>query len=465
MKRKTIRHITSYSWSYRIASFFVDLMHRLFYRKIVVEGKENIPKNAPIVYAPNHQNALMDPLAIIFTAHQQVVFLARADIFHIPLLPGFFRWLKILPVYRIRDGKDNLSNNEDSFEAAIKVLENKRQLSLFPEAAHSNKRHLLSYKKGIPRIVFQAEEKHHFQLGIKIVPVGIYYSKYNTFRSILHVRYGKPIDVSKYKQEYEESPNKALNHLRDDMKKATEPLVINIRKLNFYDLYESARTMFVKNMIKKMKLGKINQKNIFIADKMTIRMLDKFSDEYPGKMDEFRNKMDKYRKIRNTYKLSDQSISKEKINIFRLLWNTILLLIFSPVFLYGFINNFLLYIVPKLLVLKVKDKQFHSSIKYLWALFMALPIYLGQTAIVWAVSDDFGIAMLYLLSIAITGMLAQLYIEWFALIRRDLRLYQLKQTNKTVFKRIRALHRELLSYMDFILQTQNNGFHNSDILT
>src|SRR6056297_2470985 len=161
MKRNTIRHITSYSWSYRIASVFVDLMHFLFYRKIVVEGKENIPKTGPVIYAPNHQNALMDPLAVLFTARQQVVFMARADIFHIPLLPGFFRWLKILPVYRIRDGKENLSNNEDSFDAAIKVLENKRQLSLFPEAAHSNKRHLLSYKKGIPRIVFQAEEKHH----------------------------------------------------------------------------------------------------------------------------------------------------------------------------------------------------------------------------------------------------------------------------------------------------------------
>jgi 1-acyl-sn-glycerol-3-phosphate acyltransferase len=457
MKRKTIRHITSYSWSYRIASFFVDLMHRLFYRKIVVEGKENIPKNAPIVYAPNHQNALMDPLAIIFTAHQQVVFLARADIFHIPLLPGFFRWLKILPVYRIRDGKDNLSNNEDSFEAAIKVLENKRQLSLFPEAAHSNKRHLLSYKKGIPRIVFQAEEKHHFQLGIKIVPVGIYYSKYNTFRSILHVRYGKPIDVSKYKQEYEESPNKALNQLRDDMKKATEPLVINIRKLNFYDLYESARTMYVKKMVKRLKLGKLTHTNKFIADQMTIRLLDKFADENPEKMEKFRQQFDKYNKLKDHYNLSDQSINKDKINIVRLLWNSLLLLVFSPVFLYGFINNFFVYVVPKLLVLKVKDKQFHSSIKYLWALFTLPIIYFGQTAIVWSVTGRLSMALLYLISIAATGMLAQLYAEWFALIRRDLRLYQLKHTNKKVFKKIKNLHNELLAYLDIVLKTQSSG--------
>ncbi|MFO7789288.1 MAG: 1-acyl-sn-glycerol-3-phosphate acyltransferase [Bacteroidota bacterium] len=460
MKRKTIRHITSYSWTYRIASVYVDLMHRLFYRKIVVEGKENIPKNAPVIYAPNHQNALMDPLAIIFTAHQQVVFLARADIFHVPLLPGFFRWLKILPVYRIRDGKKKLSLNDDSFDAVIQALQNNLPISLFPEAAHSNKRHLLSYKKGIPRIAFQAEEQNNFQLGVKIIPVGIYYSKYNTFRSILHVRYGKPIEVAKYREEYKENPNKAMIHLRDDMKAATEPLVINIRKLNFYDLYESVRTMYVKNMVKRLKLGKINQRNKFIADQITIRMLDNFSDKYPEKMNEFRHKMDKYRKLRNKYNLSDQSISKDKINIFRLLWNTLLLILFSPVFLYGFINNLLLYIVPKLLVLKVKDKQFHSSIKYLWALFMLPIIYLGQTAIVWSVSKNFGLAVAYLFSIAITGMLAQLYIEWFALIRRDLRLYQLKQTNKKVYTRIKELHKELLSYLDFVLQTQSSTFQN-----
>jgi len=313
---------------------FVDLMHFLFYRKIVVEGKENIPKTGPVIYAPNHQNALMDPLAVLFTARQQVVFMARADIFHIPLLPGFFRWLKILPIYRIRDGKANLKHNDASFDAVINVLENGRPIGLFPEAKHSNKRHLLGYKKGIPRIAFQAEEKHNFQLGVKILPVGIYYSKYNTFRSILHVRYGKPIEVSEYKKEYEESENKAMLHLRDDMKAATEPLVINIRKLDFYDMYESLRTLYVKNMVKRMRLGKLNQENKFIADRMTIRMLDRYADDYPDKMKALRNKMDNYRRLRNKYRLSDQSIGKEKINAFRLLWNAFLLLVFSPVFIY-----------------------------------------------------------------------------------------------------------------------------------
>jgi len=102
-------------------------------------------------------------------------------------------------------------------------------------------------------------------------------------------------------------------------------------------------------------------------------------------------------------------------------------------------------------VLLIKDKQFHSSIKFLWALFFLPIIYLAQAAIVWAVTNSFLIALAYIFSIAITGMLAQLYVEWFALVRRDLWLYRLKKTNKKVFQRIKSLHADIINHLDYIL--------------
>jgi len=453
-QQKQIEHITKYSWTYRIASIFVNLMHSLFYRKIVVEGKENIPTDAPIIFAPNHQNALMDPLAIIFTSKQQVVFLARGDIFQLPLLPAFFRWLKILPVYRIRNGISSLKGNDDSFDSAIQVLEKKRPIGLFPEAAHSDKRRLLSFKKGIPRIAFLAEEKHDFKLGVKIVPVGIYYSKYNTFRSILHVRYGKPIDVSDYKADYEENPNQAMLKLRDDMKEATKPLVIHINSLDFYDLYESVRTMYFKNMAKRLKFEKLNQTNRFIADQMTIKMLDNYAEKHPEEMEVLNQKMKDYTELRTKYGLKNQSIAKEKINAFRLIWNAFLLVIFSPVFIYGLVNNLLPYVVPKSLVLLIKDKQFHSSVKFVWALFVLPILYLAQAGIFWAITDNFLWAVLYLISIGVFGLLAQLYIEWFALVRRDLWLYRIKKSKPKVYQQIKSLHKDIMQYLDRILKVE-----------
>jgi hypothetical protein len=126
------------------------------------------------------------------------------------------------------------------------------------------------------------------------------------------------------------------------------------------------------------------------------------------------------------------------------------LLIFSPVFIYGLLNNLLPYVIPKLLVLKIKDKQFHSSVKFVWALFVLPILYLAQAGIFWAITDNFLWAVLYLISIGVFGLLAQLYIEWLALIRRDLWLYRIKKGKPKVYRKIKSLHEDILHYLDRI---------------
>lgn len=453
MNDKSIKHITQWSLSYYFFYLYVKFMHWLFYRKIVVEGKENIPDKEPVIFAPNHQNAVMDPLAVIFTSGRQVVFLARADIFKSMILTRIFSWLKILPVYRIRDGADTLKHNNSTFSSAIRVLEHNQPIGLFPEAAHSNKRHLLSFKKGVPRIAFQAEEENNFQLGVKILPVGIYYSRYNKFRSIIHIRYGKPIAVSDFIDEYRENPNKGINSLRDAMKKATEPLVINITNLEFYDMYESLRTIYFKKVAKRLKFNELNQSNKFIADKLTIKQLDLFGQKHPEKINALRDKVHSLYQLARKYKLSYQSIAKPKLNLFRLVWNSFLLILFFPVFAYGLINNLIPYIIPKILVLKFKDLQFHSSVKFIGSLVLFPLFYLIQTLIVNSFVDNGYLSLLYLLSLPISGLIAKFYHEWFFLTRKDILLYKLKKTDFKNFRKIKDLYNNIMGYMDKVLSS------------
>ncbi|MFO8087567.1 MAG: 1-acyl-sn-glycerol-3-phosphate acyltransferase [Bacteroidales bacterium] len=452
MSDKKVKYITRWSLSYYLFSLYLKVMHWLFYRKIVVEGKENIPDNEPVIFAPNHQNALMDPLAIILTSGQQVVFLARADIFSSRLLVRFFTWLKILPVYRIRDGAENLKYNDDTFASTIGILENNMPIGLFPEAKHSNKRRLLSFKKGVPRIAFLAEEKNNFQLGVKVLPVGLYYSRYNVFRTIIHIRYGKPIRVADYKQAYQENPNKGMLKLRDAMKAATEPLVINITNLEFYDMYESLRTIYLKSVAKRLKFKEINQGNRFVVDKMTIQKLDQFGQKYPEKRQRLKRKVEQLSKLARKYGLSYQSIAKPKLNAFRLAWNSLLLLIFFPFFLYGLINNLIPYILPKILVLKFKDLQFHSSVKFVGGIFLLPLFYIIQTLIVAAFTDGVLWPVLYLFSLPVSGLIAQFYHEWFALTRKDILLYKLKKTNHKEHRKIKDLYKEIMACLDIILE-------------
>jgi 1-acyl-sn-glycerol-3-phosphate acyltransferase len=160
-----------WSLGYWFLKQYVHFADWLIHKKIIIAGKEKIPRNKPIVFAPNHQNALSDPLAVLLYTRFQPVWLARADIFgKSKVVDAILKFMKIMPVYRLRDGKENLEKNEQTFANSIKVLEHNFALALFPEAAHSAKRQMLLHKKAVPRIVFMAEEKTKINLTFKLFP-------------------------------------------------------------------------------------------------------------------------------------------------------------------------------------------------------------------------------------------------------------------------------------------------------
>jgi 1-acyl-sn-glycerol-3-phosphate acyltransferase len=454
-KTKTPKHLLKHSWTWQLFSVYVMFIHRLFYKSIIVEGKEKIPESGPVIYAPNHQNALMDPMLVLHATGKQIVFLARADIFSNSFLASIFRWLKILPVYRIRDGKNNLAKNDESFDMIADVLEHKMPVGIFPEAAHSNKRRLLNLKKGIPRVAFLCEERNNFELGITIIPVGIYYSKYNTFRSIAHVRFGKPIKASDYREIYEENDQKGIIALRDKLHAELRPLVIDIRNLELYDIYESLRALYVKQLIKKFQLGKLTQINKFRADKITINALDNFAESEPEKMEELSAKVLQYNELKNKYKISNQSIEKPKLNLLRLLISSLLILVLSPIFIYGLFNNIIAYLIPKLLVTKIKDRQFHSSIKFVWGIFVIPIIYLIQFFVFYGIFHSWSLALIYLLTLPISGFAAQAWFEWTTIILHDWRKLRVRKMCPAEYLKIKNTHNFIVNILDSIVAKEN----------
>src|SRR6266498_554685 len=109
------RHLYKYSISYALLKKYVNVIHSLFYSEICIINPENVPDKGPVIFAPNHQNALMDALAILLLVDKQPVFMARADIFKQKTVGAILNFLKIIPVFRIRDGASNLANNTQSF--------------------------------------------------------------------------------------------------------------------------------------------------------------------------------------------------------------------------------------------------------------------------------------------------------------------------------------------------------------
>ena len=204
------------------------------YRKIVVRGKENLPEGEHYILAPTHQNAMMDPLVVLNVLYRPIAFLARADIFKNPVARRLLTWLRISPVYRIRDGRDQLSRNAEVFDTARRSLEQGIPLCLMAEGTHNNRHQLLPLVKGMFRIAGETQR----ELGQKplyIVPVGLDYDHYETPYHSVAVEFGKPIPVQQYMAEFIENEPHALNHMRADLTTAMKALIHQVNSDEHYD--------------------------------------------------------------------------------------------------------------------------------------------------------------------------------------------------------------------------------------
>ncbi|MGM0505092.1 MAG: 1-acyl-sn-glycerol-3-phosphate acyltransferase, partial [Bacteroidota bacterium] len=261
---------------YTILRPYVDFVTKIYFRT-TVHNFNNIPKDDNIIFAPNHQNALMDALAILATVKTEPVFLARADIFKKKSIAKILTFLKILPIYRIRDGKESLKNNEQIFQKTVDVLKNKNGLVILPEGNHAGLRKLRTLKKGISRIAFEAEEVNNFTLDIKIVPVGLDWTHYSNFRSRLFVNFGQPISVSDYYEEYKNNPPRGMNLLRERIAEELKKYMIHIESDDYYEMFDIIRYLYLPQMIKKMGLKNSKQPYNFYAQKKIINALNQFT--------------------------------------------------------------------------------------------------------------------------------------------------------------------------------------------
>jgi len=93
--------IYRYDFRYTLVKLPIKAALRLNFRKLVFIGrKENVSREKPVIFAPNHRNALLDALLLVYASYhkKQIVFLARADIFKQQFIAWLLRGMRIMPV-------------------------------------------------------------------------------------------------------------------------------------------------------------------------------------------------------------------------------------------------------------------------------------------------------------------------------------------------------------------------------
>jgi len=397
-------------WSigYEILRTYVRFAFWLTHKSIVVTGRKKIPRGKPIIFAPNHQNALMDPLALACTNKYQSVWLARADIFKSKAAQSILKYLKLLPVYRIRDGKENLSNNEQIFRQVIRLLEEKQTVALFPEAGHSGKRKMLLHKKAIPRIALEAEEKNNFNLDVQIIPVGIYYSHYWDFNRSVVIEYGEPIRVSEYKAEYTESPQKAMMNLRNEIYCRLVPLTHQINSEIYYQEYVGLSQIVGKAYSDINHFSKDKNLQLHYAEKNLVQDLEQLEIKQPHEFDQLIHEFNKYQGELSNSGLSDLKVRLSGILTWRgFLAKLVLAILSVPVFVFGFLFNAIPHYIPRLILRrKVKDDAFLSTFYFVSGVIMFPLFYILSAYILYRLADSLMVAGITLFLMPFGGKFA-----------------------------------------------------------
>ena len=386
--------------------YFRQTHNRLYYRKIQVVGYENVPpKGYPVFVIANHQNAVMDPLGILyfFKDRRQPVYIARGDVFKgSGFVARLLRFLKILPTFRSRDGgREDIKSNLFTFDLAARFLNEGTTLCMFPEAGHQHGHYLSTFKKGFPRIAFLAAEKSGFTLDFKILPIFFYYSDlYNMGAKQLMV-VGKPFAISEFYDLYKAEPNKAYIAMNAKAREALCSLGVDITDHDRCPQYDTVCLAARKSIVEQNGWNAAEPYSDLRSDQVVVSRLQKMDEEAHERFEELMEKAAEYKEKLQQLKLRDW-LFDEKPTTAKILGVFALLLLTFPLFLFGMVNNIIPFKTPELLKRKTKDPLFASTLNFCVGVILAFPVwYLLLFILVWCLSK-WWIALLYMLAVALT---------------------------------------------------------------
>ncbi|MDP4238792.1 MAG: 1-acyl-sn-glycerol-3-phosphate acyltransferase [Bacteroidota bacterium] len=439
--------IYDYKSSYSLVRRYVLFCFKLFYGEYIVTGRENIPKEGPIIYAANHLNALMDPLAVISVVpiKQPIVYLARADMFKKKAVIKILRFCKILPAFRMRDGIGNLEKNHGIFEQCLDVLEHNKALGIMPEGNQGPYRRLRPLVKGIFRIAFTAQEKYGTQPCIKIVPIGIDMEDLEKFGKHLIINIGKPMEVSDYMTEYNENPVHATNHIRNNLRDELISLTLNLATEKHYDCFETAVEVANTDVVKQLKTPDTTLSRFSARQKIANRLIkmEKRKAKTAEKLDAI---CSEYKANLVKLNLHSWVFDKKPFNYLRLVATSLLLTVTFPVFIVGFSLNMLPFFLPDVIrkIMKLNLPGGLSSFRFGLGMLTFPVFYILQGILIYKKIQGY----LWYLIIIIPAQyfLGKLTFQWYRNYKKLLarfRYHKLKKQKSPILEKTQFLHEQI----------------------
>jgi len=355
--------------------------------------------------------------------------MTRSDVFDNPLLRLFFNGVKMIPIYRKRDGGNTQEKNKAIFEKCTNALSRKDCLMIFPEGGQEMAKSLRTpLKKGIAYMALQAAEKMNFEEELYIVPAGVDYESYTKEGKHIYINFGEPIPVSPYYEQYQTNVKVAVKGLTEEVTTALQPLMIDVQKTEVYEEIMALNHIYKPILVNdKTIVGERPADKRFNAEKKLIATLEQAYDQNSEKIAHLGSQaIDYLAKIENLG-FKHSIIRTGNYSFWQLVTQFLMLLLFLPLHVWGVLHNYLPYKISKTLALKNMPVHFHTTGIFAFSYFLFPIFYLIQTLIIGYFMGSWWWALLYILTLPFLGIFAANYWSFLKKWRAKCLFYRLKK--------------------------------------
>jgi 1-acyl-sn-glycerol-3-phosphate acyltransferase len=431
---------------YRILKWLFYLTVKGYFRSIYVKGKSNIPGSDPIIFVANHNSAFMDPILLGVHLSRPVHFLARGESFRSEFSSRIFGLLNMIPIYRPEISPDEVHKNPKVFERCFRHLQKEKIILIFPEGISKTVRGLRKLKTGAARIASGAESINDFKLNVSIVPVGINYSNPHYFRSDVFINFGSPIKVSEYRDDYLKNERDTVIKLTENIRTHLEKLLVIVKEEKLNKLIKRIEKLYRSTLRDRSSPQELVLQD-FYSSREIAKAVDLFYEFQPEKVLNFEIKIDNYIKKLNQLNIRDTHI--KKLNIpFQLFKNFMYFTLGSPVFLYGYVVNFLPYYTALLISRSITVRQdFIGSMKLALGMFVFLLFYSIQILIIGSLTNWYW-TILFAFSLYPAGLFTINYLKNYHLLKGNLRFLSLFNNRGEIIEKLKMTRQELIDELE-----------------